>query len=1162
MEINVDGLISNLDYLVADGENVLFAGIYERSKTKANAIGAKFGYRSIRYRGTDYCTVGSGWNVQYIRVPMRHGRDSFYYANAISTDVNEKYLVTTQELVHQDMYNFLMKKFKLPLLEEWIPELSKVLISDGYIDSCLYSKTVLTDDVNRTISLHGKSVRLDELLLFNVEPLTESIFESVVSYCLSNKIIQITDADIPEMSFKNFDDYISKYGSSLVMNLEEKIKPLIPLMGDVEGLALKHKRLFPQQGVCVNGVKALWKTKQSNFAILNEGMGVGKTLQSLSIVESCFIERFLEQNPDKTLKDALQLPDKINYRVIVMAPGHLIEKWAQEIKDEIPFAKPVILNDFSQLVKIRDAGKERHGREFYIIGKDFCKLGNQISPIPTKVATRRVKVPVCEQCLEAGKTVFREPGQKTCHVCSGSKFVFKEFGSIAEHETGMVCPHCDNLLLKVKNSKQFLDFNSSMVMQPEDFSDATSSNAKCYHCEKSLWGASCKPIGVQYKEPKWYKISHYTNAKKNTTKTAWVLRGHEDSYLQTKGFPQYKVLGRSYGPRKYAPAMYIKKYLKGYFDFCILDEAHKYEGSSAQANAAHALVKASNFTMGLTGTISNGSAANFYYLFWMLDPIKMRQMGYTYSHYSLMQFVRTYGSIETQYENHKSDDRYNSTSRGRQISQPKVKPGISPMIFIDFLMENAVFLDITDLSMHLPPLREEVITMPLPSEVAVSYQRTIAKLKECLYTEEGKSSLSAILQFGLSYADKPFGRSNIKSAIYENTVIAPVDNHDVYAEGALLPKEEELVSIIKNEIAENRNVFVYASYTGDGEYNVTNRLKGIIEDHCNLHGRVQILMATSPEPRKREAYIKKLAEKGTKVIITNPKNVETGLDFCFTYNGKKYNFPTLVFYQISYEMAVMWQASRRGYRLNQTEECRNYYLGYEDTLQLTALELMAAKQVATSAIQGKFSTEGLSAMARGVDTRTQLAAALAKNDVTSTSTLAGMFDAINQANNSNTENSYGDYVLPKTYYEVIGESEPIVEDENSLLGFTSYESGVGGQVNMLKGLGISQKITSKSSRKVTEDHREIDDIFTKLFTGTFTSPVVQNTCFEANDTAQTATTSVFSSLIEKYSSGNSFLTAEPKTKQNPRELVKKGRSKKVNKGFDGLVQGSLLDFVS
>lgn len=175
--------------------------------------------------------------------------------------------------------------------------------------------------------------------------------------------------------------------------------------------------------------------------------------------------------------------------------------------------------------------------------------------------------------------------------------------------------------------------------------------------------------------------------------------------------------------------------------------------------------------------------------------------------------------------------------------------------------------------------------------------------------------------------------------------------------------------------------------------------------------------------------------------------VLTLLDFCFWFGGKFFNYPTLIFYQMSYELAVLWQASRRHYRLIQTEECRTYYIACENTLQAAAVEIMAEKQVAASAIQGKFSAEGLTAMAKGVDSRLRLAQKMASSDNSNRSTLSNMFDAINASNNStDDENRYKGFKEASTYYEIIGISpseEDTIEEELSI--FSEFTFGEGQQ---------------------------------------------------------------------------------------------------------------------
>ena len=135
------------------------------------------------------------------------------------------------------------------------------------------------------------------------------------------------------------------------------------------------------------------------------------------------------------------------------------------------------------------------------------------------------------------------------------------------------------------------------------------------------------------------------------------------------------------------------------------------------------------------------------------------------------------------------------------------------------------------------------------------------------------------------------------------------------------------------------------------------------------------------------------------MFITNAKCVATGLDFAFNYKGKHYNYPTIIFYQTGYDMIKIWQASRRAYRLNQTEDCKTFFMVSERTIQLDAVELVATKEVATSAIQGQFSSEGLSTMARGVDPRVVLAQAVAEKSEQKERGLRKMMDVLNKRNN-------------------------------------------------------------------------------------------------------------------------------------------------------------------
>lgn len=1054
-EISVGGLDAYADYLLSVGGQVVVASYYDRSATKVKAIGVKIGKTTIRYKSWyRYNNAQTNGNYKVVVSDVKNNRDRFYAGIAVSEKLGTESFITTENDVIEDFFNLLMKRFSLPLLKEWTPYILEVAENSRQVICQHPTNFLLVGDPERKVTLNGKTHSLGELKGYGVY-LSEQQLEEIVSDGLKNGDIKISEKPSKALEFKDFNDYITKYGRSLVQNLEKEIVPLTGLKPTVDSVALYNMRLYPQQAAAVNGVIAL-KESGSKYGLLVEGMGVGKTIQALSACEGAYNAEYMKKKVCN-LKMALG-SGEVNYRMVIMCPGHLVNKWAETIRAEIPDAKATVVNTFSQFVALREHGPERDCKEFLIMSKDFAKLGSLYEPIPTKTAHKPAHIKVCKGCRENGvRTKQKGYGQTVCEACGSREWVKEKISG--RDFFGMVCPKCGELLVRAsfKEDADEEDLQKSAVLTPADFANKTTTNSVCYHCGTQLWGTSAKPItqgknhaefdAWQSRPKKWRKIRHFKNYSRKSSVSNFALVGWEKEvvdeetglptvkrdmvgirdYLENTDVPdnQYTLSDPEYGPRKYAPAQYIKKYLKGYFDVLILDECHKFEGAgSAQAIAAHALMQASSFTLGLTGTLLNGMATSIFYLLYMLDPQRMKAKGFDYN--GVMEFARRYGCVETLYEAFDDDVACGSTSRRKQIGQPRVKPGISPLVYTDFLLDKAVFLDLSDMSKYLPRLEEKVEIIPQEEDTAVGYGTTISALKNALREPAGKKMMSYVLNFGLSYPDKPYGRKPIYSITMNDTLIANPVNCEQY-ETTLLNKEKRLVEIVNEEIGSGRNCFVFCSYTGDEESNVTGRLKEILERECNIKDRVQIITASNPQAVKREEWMHEKAAEGKKVFICNPKVVETGLDFCFKHLDEEYNYPTLIFYQMSYELAVLWQASRRAYRLNQREECKNYYLCYEGTLQQIAVQLMAEKQVATSAIQGKFSAEGLASMANGVDPRVKLAQALADGDTGDRESLENMFDVLNASNNAEDDAYEG--VVSLTFEEVMGYARPAEAEE-------------------------------------------------------------------------------------------------------------------------------------
>lgn len=672
-------------------------------------------------------------------------------------------------------------------------------------------------------------------------------------------------------------------------------------------------------------------------------------------------------------------------------------------------------------------------------------------------------------------------GIPTCVTCGGHRghlleleYPYTFMDEKGEYRTtnaykGMLCPCCGNLLLRngsayvlLKNRVEEFD---NYVLDIGKFATKAVGNEVCHVCGTSLWEDNVAPMNipltgkpavieaeqeivfdengfptfVDKEVKKWVKIKvcpDHAKAKledpkkRICSKGYYALKGHEQETVAVKGVgTEYAYSQREYGPRRYSTARYAKKYLKGYFDILIADECHLYEGDKTeQAIALHCLMKTVDFSMLLTGTLTNGTASSLFNIHFMCNPARMKELGFELNAESARRFAENYGVVEKKFMCSESGDgSYNAQGRGQQLGKETIKPGISPIVYPDILLDHTVQLNIADMSNKLPPLNEYVVQVDMNREQEDGYLKNIEVIKDAIKDRNfgvGKGLMGKMLQLGLSYPDKPYGRSDVYSLRVPDWLIVSPDNLEQYASvDVLLPKEEKLVEIVRKEISEGRQVFVYTEYSGSEETGIDDRLQEIIESHCNLRGQVSVLRSRSVKAIDRDEYIKKNADK-VKVFITNYRNVETGIDFVGEYEGRRYNYPTIIFFQTGMSLSSIWQASRRHYRLNQTEECRTYYLCYKKTFQLDILEMMSKKISAASAIQGNFSESALENMAGTDDPAVILAKKIAKGqtggDVDGTEIEDQLSMSRKLAIEACDESQFiGDE--PVTYYDIMGD---------------------------------------------------------------------------------------------------------------------------------------------
>ncbi|MGV8080979.1 MAG: DEAD/DEAH box helicase family protein [Syntrophales bacterium] len=404
--------------------------------------------------------------------------------------------------------------------------------------------------------------------------------------------------------------------------------------------------------------------------------------------------------------------------------------------------------------------------------------------------------------------------------------------------------------------------------------------------------------------------------------------------------------------RKAIPAKFIKARMKGFFDFLIVDEIHQFKSESGQGYAFGALVCACKYVLCLTGTLAGGYASDVYYLLFRTHPQLMIEDKNKWG--NPRAFIERYGVLEKITTIREEDG---STTMAKRRTVVKEKPGISPLLLGKMLFSNAVFMRLSDCMEHLQPYEEDVIELSMHPRMAEYYAALEETLKEALREALAKgdcSLLGGYLHALLSYPER----------IFQGLEVHHPHTKELVAYGPSLeeemPKEQELISIIKRELAEKRKVLVYIQ--NSDQTDISPRLVKMMEEE-----RIDVRVLKSGDTEGRARIIDNWVKNGMEVLITNPKKVEVGMDLL--------DFPSIIFYQIPMSTYTLRQASRRSWRIPQKKPVKVFFLAYSGTMQTRLMQLMADKLTTSLAIEGELSDKGLAALSESSDS---LAKELAK----------------------------------------------------------------------------------------------------------------------------------------------------------------------------------------
>lgn len=413
-------------------------------------------------------------------------------------------------------------------------------------------------------------------------------------------------------------------------------------------------------------------------------------------------------------------------------------------------------------------------------------------------------------------------------------------------------------------------------------------------------------------------------------------------------------------------AKFANNKLKRAFDYVIFDEIHQAKGDqTAVGRAMGALASTAKKTISATGTIIGGYANHLRSILFRLCPESLVAEGLTWE--ESMAFNERYGRIETTIVDRDgggsrggSDNKSSSGSQSHSVRR-NVRPGVMPTI-MKHLIGTTVFLSLEEVADNLPPLEETVIPVAMDAQQLAAYKEIEDSLTAAIRTMVSKGDrrlLGKMLNTLLGYPDHPYGYGEIgyyqKDDEGANQIFIKVcDAPNLNAE-TIRPKEQALLDLVVAEKAAGRQVWVFSTMTTKRD--VTARLEKLL---AKAGHTVKVLRSSQVETRKREAW---LAQHGPEadVVLSHPKLVETGLDL-FGKDGS-FNFCTLCFFNAGYNLFTLRQASRRSWRIGQLQNCKVVYFYYADTMQGRAMTLMGRKLTAAEAVEGKFSSEGLAAMA-------------------------------------------------------------------------------------------------------------------------------------------------------------------------------------------------------
>lgn len=701
-------------------------------------------------------------------------------------------------------------------------------------------------------------------------------------------------------------DFITSNKQALADYLNNKFSPMYKF--DLNGLQrflgnVRLKGKYPLYTAQKHVIAAITKGFEKRDSILLSGMmGTGKT--AMGGTSAIAIASGSAESIAHDMRD-----DQV---ILIVSPPHLVEKWKRELLSIHPnmlverLDRHGDVKDFMLKAKRMGAGIPKIG----LIKRDLTKLG----------------------CSRDVAVVWRKEAVALWRKDQPIPIGYEDHQRITKKKVPK-CPHCGCTVMQERKGNTV----------PASESWLKSGKRHCSVCQTPLW-QEARDRGSQPK-------AGYKYPPKN---------------------PRYRL--DSYIKKMYPDRVYL----------LIWDEIHEAASTTTgNGEAFGRLAGIANKVLAMTGTPFNGKASSLFNIQYHLNPRVRQRYNWgganryarkergTHHFPALLdgnskqrgraesQWVSAMGVREQVVEERPTYDAVTGAYTGTSTYERPYEeaPGISPLLVAEVL-DHTIFFSLQDLGKVLPRYEEIALSVEMDTDTYDEYDRTRSLLKDYMIQRKWEGDVSfrgAYLQWSLGWVNATFRPveviHNIKHPITGEKHPHVVTTIPSYGEDRIYNKEQALIDLLTEELSNNRPCVVYLRQTATRD--IQPRIESLIRQH--VPNANPYILKNTVRADKREKIINQKIASGMNIMICNPELVKTGIDLLFS--------PTLIFFEITFNLGTMMQAAARAYRLNQTHgHCKTYYIYAEGTMEHTAVQLMSRKQRAAKLLTGDIGLTGLDAL--------------------------------------------------------------------------------------------------------------------------------------------------------------------------------------------------------